>query len=138
MGRVEPITVAKPAAASLEIVATEGSTLVLPPGMASTPAAAAAAAAAAGSADENESANVNRGAFADGKAAAAVDELAAAMSTANMKPAPAAGGVAPPRAATTDATGAPLKTCGFCHEGIRSAFVMAKGQAFHPNHFQVG
>jgi uncharacterized CHY-type Zn-finger protein len=42
----------------------------------------------------------------------------------------------PVKAPTHDASGAPLKVCAHCHEGIRSAFVMARGLAFHPNHFQ--
>jgi hypothetical protein len=136
----EPIAVSKPQAAPLEIVATEGSTLTLPPGMAATPAQAAAAAAGAGADSRDESAAAGKGAFSGGKdAAAAVEELARAMAAASASSSSSsASAAAPPvKAPTTDANGAPLKVCAFCNEGIRSAFVMAKGQAFHPNHFQV-
>jgi hypothetical protein len=135
----EPIAVSKPQAAPLEIVATEGSTLTLPPGMAATPAQAAAAAAGAGADSRDEAAAAGKGAFSGGKdAAAAVEELARAMAAASASSSSSASAAAPPvKAPTTDANGAPLKVCAFCNEGIRSAFVMAKGQAFHPNHFQV-
>ena len=53
----------------------------------------------------------------------------AATTANNLLSAAAATPPAAPTAATT------TKVCAFCHENIKSAFVMARDQLFHPNHF---
>ena len=79
-----------------------------------------------------------------GAAAAAVD-VPPTPTTVLPAPSPAPATPATPKAATltTAIAGSPPvaptaavnKVCAHCHESIRSAFVMAREQIFHPNHF---
>ena len=65
----------------------------------------------------------------------AIDAVLAASSLAAALPASPRSPASPSSPAPPPVVSASGKTCAHCHESIKSAFVMARDQLFHPNHF---